>query len=407
MGLARGLQATGHACKALASPISNVAIDHLAKLSDADVVVRINAFAPLRNSPKSWRHVSWIQDPLFFGSTAAELQEQQDDVVLFMGDSLKLQAQYLDFPCQVGLLFSGIAPEAFCEGDTGASSSDGVVSLVGYLPPALDLSLIHGRREWGLQKLAPASLDNLRELVFTLNQVIEISYDPCTGSLDENLLLDDLLAAYSGWATAYNFTSSLLERWLDRRWSQVFSFPAQKQVMAPSGPSLGIRSWLSWGAIHVPRRLDRLTLARALDGAGVKTALYGGGWGSEPEFESLWHGAVSTQSELLNIYATSGLSILNNTHGLGAHSRTFECASVGAFMMSHASAFPQRAGSLESVLVPGREISFYDVSQVGRDASTALKDRELRLAIGSAARERVLAEHTWTRRARELLETLK
>jgi spore maturation protein CgeB len=82
-------------------------------------------------------------------------------------------------------------------------------------------------------------------------------------------------------------------------------------------------------------------------------------------------------------------------YGWSPASRLFEAAACGACIISDT--WP----GLETVLEPGREVLLAD-SQADVDAHLDALTPQLRAAIGQAARERVLREHTFARRAEQI-----
>lgn len=132
-----------------------------------------------------------------------------------------------------------------------------------------------------------------------------------------------------------------------------------------------------------------------------RTFLLGGnGWDDKPMSPNVRYvGHVGTDRH--NTFNVSALAVLNvardsmATTGFSPATRVFEAAGAGACLITDA------WEGLEHFLAPGTEVL---VARDGHDvaAHVAALQPETARAIGAAARARVLAEHTYDRRAREV-----
>ena len=134
--------------------------------------------------------------------------------------------------------------------------------------------------------------------------------------------------------------------------------------------------------------------------AGPAPLLGGNGWDDKsmpPNVRRIGH----VRTERHNAFNVSALAVLNvardsmATIGFSPATRVFEAAGAGACLITDA------WEGLEQFLTPGTEVL---VARDGRDVVEhieALQPKNAR-AIGAAARARVLAEHTYDRRAREV-----
>jgi spore maturation protein CgeB len=90
---------------------------------------------------------------------------------------------------------------------------------------------------------------------------------------------------------------------------------------------------------------------------------------------------------------------LNDVHGVNR--RTYDIAACGGFQLT------EHKRDLDDILSPGEEIVCYrSVDELKELATYYLDQAEERRAISSRARERVLREHTYDIRARQILEML-
>ncbi|HXU99233.1 MAG TPA: glycosyltransferase [Caulobacteraceae bacterium] len=171
----------------------------------------------------------------------------------------------------------------------------------------------------------------------------------------------------------------------------------------PTPPRTSYRCDLSFLANRLPDREARveaffLNAARRLP---EKSFLLGGsGWDDKPMPANVrWIGHVGTADH--NAFNTSSLAVLNVARdsmaevGFSPATRVFEAAGAGACLITDA------WDGMELFLTPGEEVL---VARDGREVAehiAALTPGRAQ-AIGEAARERVLAEHTYVRRAAEV-----
>jgi spore maturation protein CgeB len=108
---------------------------------------------------------------------------------------------------------------------------------------------------------------------------------------------------------------------------------------------------------------------------------------------------------LHNAFNCSALAVLNVTresmaeNGWSPPTRVFEAAGAGACLMSDA------WDGIEEFLAPGEEVI---VCADGSEVAEVLRDLDAGTAqaIGARARERIIEEHTYAHRAREVEEVL-
>lgn len=100
--------------------------------------------------------------------------------------------------------------------------------------------------------------------------------------------------------------------------------------------------------------------------------------------------------------ATIGLNIHNvQSRDAGLNARTFELLATGTFELTDA------IPGMEGLLVPGREVVTYHSAQEARALSAYyLAHPQERARVASRGRARVLREHTYVHRMRQLLETV-
>jgi spore maturation protein CgeB len=172
----------------------------------------------------------------------------------------------------------------------------------------------------------------------------------------------------------------------------------------PVAPDPAFAADLAFMASRLPDREARVEefFFRAVDALPDRRFLLGGnGWDGRVDHPNLRYlGHVSPQEH--NALNCTPLAVLNVSresmaaNGWSPATRVFEAAGAGACLITDA------WEGVEDFLIPGEEVL---VARDGAEVARLLDglDRERAAAIGTAARERVLAEHTYERRA-ELVE---
>jgi spore maturation protein CgeB len=93
------------------------------------------------------------------------------------------------------------------------------------------------------------------------------------------------------------------------------------------------------------------------------------------------------------------LDIVSGWDEEGLTAKTFELAACGAAMVHN------RCQGLEKLFVPGVEMELFDTpAQLRQTIRRLIGDEKARREMSDAARQRVVAEHTWAHRVRRMLE---
>lgn len=148
------------------------------------------------------------------------------------------------------------------------------------------------------------------------------------------------------------------------------------------------------------RRVDEFFLRCARSMPWRRFLLGGSGWEGKPMPANVtWIGHVPTAGH--NALNATALSVLNVSRdsmarfGFSPATRVFEAAGAGACLITDA------WEGLDLFLEPGREVLVADSGDEVADHLRSLTPERAH-EIGQAARRRVLAEHTYARRAREV-----
>jgi hypothetical protein len=151
-------------------------------------------------------------------------------------------------------------------------------------------------------------------------------------------------------------------------------------------------------------QFHRKQTVRWLTSAGIPVALYGRGWELDPEFAPYWRGTLKQGEELCRRYQQSKV-VLNVTSNLSMHPRVLEGICSGTLVVTRALPNDHVPGCLADGLAIGREIlTFASQDELCALASRAFVDEAWRQEVIAAGRERVLADHTYVRRAEQILD---
>ena len=175
----------------------------------------------------------------------------------------------------------------------------------------------------------------------------------------------------------------------------------------PVPPEERFRAQVSFLGNRLPdreKRVEEFFLRAARLAPRHRFLLGGNGWGDKrlpPNVDAIGH--VGTIEH--NAVNCSALAVLNVTrqsmadNGWSPPTRVFEATGAGACLVTDA------WEGIEDFLEPGEEVlTAEDGAEVARHAAALDPDRAG--AIGAAARERVLAEHTYRQRAEQVEQVL-
>ena len=144
---------------------------------------------------------------------------------------------------------------------------------------------------------------------------------------------------------------------------------------------------------------EREAVLRSLS-SRYQVHLYGWKNWTSSSLRSLWKGPADA-AMMRKIFASAriNLNIHFASQAHGANVRTFEIPSAGGFQLSSYRA------DIPELFVPDREIALYrDPSELPALIDRYLSDDRSRRSIAEAGRRRVLADHTYPQRMRQLLE---
>lgn len=158
--------------------------------------------------------------------------------------------------------------------------------------------------------------------------------------------------------------------------------------------------------VEFERYLQRIEVVRWAIDAGLRIGLFGAGWEQSSEFAPYARGWVKPGAELRDLYRNA-LCHLQINLDTNVHTRVFECLASGGVVIARAHPTDRSPGGLAEHLEIGREVlTFADreefVAVVERLRAQAAWRRE----VARRGHARVLREHTYQHRAREILRAV-
>jgi spore maturation protein CgeB len=256
------------------------------------------------------------------------------------------------------------------------------------LQPQLILTFTHAH-------LLPGALAQIRAAVpSTLVQIWPDTMQNWAATLSANVPLYDLVATYS------RATVPIFERMGARRvaWLPLAGDPELHPAEAPSRPDLTAEVSFIGGW-----RPERESVLSQLEGFDLK--IWGPDWGrrcrSNQTIMKAWQGRALRGVEFAQAVRGSKLSlnIIDPANFPAANMRFFEIPVAGGLQVC--SPCPE----MEIILRHGEHLFYYQHPAALSDLMhSLLTDAALRKTVATAAHEKVLAEHTYLHRARQILE---
>lgn len=158
--------------------------------------------------------------------------------------------------------------------------------------------------------------------------------------------------------------------------------------------------------VEFERYLQRIEVVRWAIDAGLRIGLYGAGWEQSKEFAPYARGWVKPGAELRDLYRDA-LCHLQINLDTNVHTRVFECLASGGVVIARSHPTDRRPGGLAEHLEIGREVlTFADQDEFVAVVERLREQPAWRREVARHGRERVLREHTYEHRAREILRAV-
>lgn len=445
--LAGGFNRIGHYAAALSAPQSAAEIAKMCESFSIDVVLQINRTRdPGMPLPPHVRHIAWFQD--VFPETLDRFTEgfNNSDILYALGDPGVLGLNI--YPsCYVGSLFTGV-DQTTLDFQCPTSQQNLDFSLCGGLPHPVKLGLSRkadvlwhfdqmikripllgrSRALWVIRKLIyrnrlPVDYVPYSTLL-AMAKIVESSYRPLCGELDihklANLMWNET-ASIEDFFSAIPTNSSLrhssklsmllkpyTNHFLGRSglMAQLVRYLSGEGSLFQTNAHSAAKRAISYFSQSYPRIMDRKALVEAAAKVSESLELYGPGLSAHEFARPYFKGVIDTQDELLKVYCHAKINLSNNTHGLGLHSRTFECMAVGGFIFMHESPHDNKAGGMLTSFEPGVHYGSYTPENFAEEAARWLKDDNGRMQAGMRAKSVIRERHCWHHRAQQIIDDL-
>lgn len=428
-GLKEGFESLGFIAAHIAHPINIETILELCNSIGFNVVIEINGMKPAIEIPRHIRYISWIQD--VFVNTSAKIKDmslRDGDILYTLGDPrlicLEINSNIMTSP-----LFTGVSPWIL---NYKNYNNERLIdfSLCGYIPKKLII-------ETNIKKIIVWHLDRLMALIpfignisilqnaylnpaaiIKMSDCVSSLYKPLSGSLDIYQLekeIRNITKNYGDIRRVKNkknkklnlFTNILNDYREVLNFNDVSSLSKYKKAFLNENVVSAYERAINYFSQSYPRLLDRVDLLELALRVSSSLEIYGpDNWLSFPEFTRYYKGNILDANGILDVYLKSKINLSNNTHGLGLHSRVFECMSVGGFIFNHESPNDNISGGMLTEFEPGIHFGQYSKLNFIEEANKWLKNDITRIQVGQNARKLIGEKHLWRHRAKKIINDL-
>lgn len=368
-------------------------VTRLATHFGADIVVQVNRPRPVDPPlPASVRHITWLQDPTDWTKMETLFDGVKD------GDLI-----YEMHPIEAVL---GKRPEK-------------APSTACILAPAVDGRLIDAVR-------STASPDK-RDMVLSANMMPMLDSDPeedmtvylglsedefakryqekhptqetSTDEEMKRLYRSHVANAYAKTAIELNELQFGASR-LDQMEDAITASTDPAQPWQNDLNTVGFRLGFS-------RAVNRALIARYMINVSDSVTFFGQRWDQWSEFKDFAGGVLRHQGQIIRENLASRIVIHDNPNGCNLHDRVFYALGSGCLTMIPASEWDSYPGGFGETLDPDVHYAQYTRDNFYETAARWLRDEDARNTRGAAARQIILAHHTYKHRAAQILHDLK
>jgi len=401
--LAGGFQCIGHSASTLSTPLSahhsdysrknlravraylhapGVSFKEIYKNISADCVIEVNRFRS-KHLNSNVRHISWFQDirPTdFFRVTEYAKNIRSGDLIYLLGDK-----QHFGMPKNsenIKSLLTGVSKDVITP-TRGYGHCKYDINLLGYFSDLLDrkdINLPFSRLEFFISELfrSPRSV-----LKFLFNEESDFNLHKLQ----------------------YDKTYIEVEKEIISKYKPLHGkmFPPDfKQMDGNINKRIINRLYT-----EIPRKMDRSILFAKLyelHKKGKKVLIAGKNWPTNFQGYSFVSPHADNPSD---IFQQSFITIHNNTHGLGIHSRVLEAMAAGSFVMMHPSPNSRLPGGMDSTFAPEVNYGLYSADNFVEKAEKWLEDEDRRKKAIAECKKILLSKHLWKHRAEQILSDLR
>lgn len=357
-------------------------IKELYKRINADCILEVNRLRS-NHLPNKVRHISWFQDVrptdhktiLDYASNV-----KSGDLIYLLGD--KNHFGITDHKIPLRCLLAGINPNLIKKPENLKKTLYDV-NLIGYFSDLKDrprFSLSISRMQFYLQEFvrSPRSLYRL------------LTREESDFNLDR-LMFDKIYIDYEK-----HFTSAYK--------------PLCGQMILP--PLQKMNSNINKRILNrlfteIPRKQDRLILFEKIFELHQKgKSVFVAGKNAQTLFPNLSF-VHSHAPNAYDIFSSSAITLHNNTHGLGIHSRVLEAMAAGSFVMMHGSPHSHLSGGIDSTFERDVHYGLYTADNICEKVENWLDSIDARKRAISQNNDILRAKHLWEYRAKQILRDLK
>jgi len=400
--LSDALKKMGHFAYVLKNNVDCQFLSKLIRNLDIDVVFQINALLnPNLDLPSKTIFLSWFQDIFPGDENIINKTIVSNNYILTLGcpeivGLTKKPKNYL------GSFFSGVSTYTLDSYDeTVLQDTDvNICGFIPYVPYQKKIGRLNLRKIQSIpfpvntifKLLLNGSVLDQRYFIGEMSEIVRSIYSPLTGSLDV-FNLEKTLRSQLG-ISAIDFHKLSNEK-------AIFPIKADNLFKA----CLNLELYLQDRAVRFysqiyPRYLDREKLFNLGESISYNFKVYGKNWDKYEKYKPNSGGHIDSKSNLLNVYRKSKINLVNNTHGLGLHSRVFESMACGGFIATHSSKRDRLQGGILSSFEEGEHFVYFE--DINKD--DLLRDNEYRKRISRNAYMVVRDNHTWDNRAKQLVD---
>ena len=387
---ALGLNSIGIDAVSVNRPIEEADLNDFVQEYGFDSILRVNKFPPLVDKRvNNFRHISWFQD-VFVSTKCVECEFNAGDFAITLGHKDVLGLDVKD-KFYAGAFNLYVNPNDFDKYKQPHREPELDFNFIAYIP-FIPFSQIFEERQitkrtnniarnrlilyyfhkfkFLIKKGGQKSFDPIKILkvlvrLFLYNSTkeqkiaffTEQNYQPLTGSLDIHQL------------------KSIID-------SEFSELKEEKRV------------FIDFCTRELPRFLDRYCLISEIMNVSQNIQLFGDNWGHYEKFRPYHRGVIST-TEANGVFHNSKITLQNNNHGIGLHSRTLSAMASGGFVFTHKSKRDEIAGGIKTEFEPGQHYGEFTLTNIQTEAERWLKSESLRKSIVINARNRVINDFTY------------
>ena len=382
----------------LNSPLSGRKLDAFAIQNSISIFVRVNKFPPAEARKSGYKHISWFQD--VFPTTNSNIANLQDgDLVVTLGENLGLKIPNKFY---AGCMTTYVNAEEF---KLLPNKNDNTYdfNLIGFIH-----RILKRHPQYSDVFVEPLNIIKIKFLTYLLHAAKKLVqgeiYLPKKESISRILSLKKFLPICNDEQLSLNNEKySDIEEYLMRLSNihhelvrgtldiQEFEKKIRDNV---EDEELLKDDIIDFIVREMPRYLDRVFIARELLQVSKNFVIAGQNWKNYGLFKNNSIGEID-YSRSLELFRNSKITLQNNNHGLGIHSRTLSCMATGGFLFSHSSPRDYDAGGLKTAFEPGVHYGEFTETNIKDEASRWLRDDIRRLKVAETAKKKVLNEFTW------------